>query len=142
MIFDEYGWILFDLSHLKKWNKNVFIYFDENIRHENEMVGCFPFSNHRDPSIVLLRKTNVCFFLLKILFKDLIWNIYELVTVVKKLNQLARNDFNEDVETNLDEELQEINCTQDEFINLNNSKNFIWSFINSINSFSWSKSIA
>jgi hypothetical protein len=46
----------------------------------------------------------------------------ELVAVVEKLNELALNDSDLDEETDLDDSLKEINCTQDEFININNQK--------------------
>ncbi len=42
--------------------------------------------------------------------------IQELVAVVEKLNELARNDSDLDEETDFDDSLREINCTQDEFI--------------------------
>jgi hypothetical protein len=61
------------------------------------MVNRFPFPSFAGVPIVVPRKTD------------------ELVGVVEKLNELARNDSDE--ETDLDEELKEINCTQDEFIN-------------------------
>ncbi len=35
---------------------------------------------------------------------------------MEKLNELARNDSDFDEETDLDDSLKEINCTQDEFI--------------------------
>ena len=39
-----------------------------------------------------------------------------MVGVVEKLNELARNDSDNDDQTDLDDSLKEINCTQDEFI--------------------------
>ena len=41
---------------------------------------------------------------------------------MEKLNELARNDSDLDDESDLDDSLKEINCTQDEFINLNSGK--------------------
>jgi DNA-binding MltR family transcriptional regulator len=42
----------------------------------------------------------------------------ELVAVVEKLNELARNDSDySDSDTDIDDSLKEINCTQDEFVN-------------------------
>ncbi|CAF1295720.1 unnamed protein product [Rotaria magnacalcarata] len=49
----------------------------------------------------------------------------ELVAVVEKLNELARNDSDQDEQTDIDDSLKEINCTQDEFINLNNQKRIL-----------------
>lgn len=46
----------------------------------------------------------------------------DLVAVVEKLNELARNDSDLDDETDLDDSLREINCTQEEFINVNQGK--------------------
>ncbi|CAF3104451.1 unnamed protein product, partial [Rotaria sp. Silwood2] len=49
----------------------------------------------------------------------------ELVAVVEKLNELARNDSDVDDQTDIDDSLKEINCTQDEFINLNNQNRIL-----------------
>ncbi len=98
---------------------------DENVevRNEDEMVRRFPFPSLPGPPIVVPRKADVCFiFIFKINKKKNIYFLKELVAVVEKLNELALNDSDLDEETDLDDSLKEINCTQDEFINLNNQK--------------------